>query len=84
MGFKGKLPKPTDYTPSSQETDDPEVFLRSVAKLPDQDYYLTLCFENGDQKLAFLKALGIEDYGDKFLDGRLFARKYGIKIPRRK
>jgi hypothetical protein len=79
--FRGKIPKPSHH---GIETDDPEIFLKSVAKISaDSEYHLTLCFENRDQKLAFLKALGISDYGDKFLDGRLFARIFGIKIPRR-
>ncbi|MFT3791522.1 MAG: hypothetical protein QM741_10665 [Rudaea sp.] len=47
----------------------------------DSEYWACLCFQNREQKEAFLSALGILDIGDKYLDGPLVAKRLGIELP---
>ena len=51
---------------------------RSHWQRRDTEFWCCLCFETRDQKDAFLKAAGLFDIGDKYLDGRQVARKLGI------
>ncbi len=47
----------------------------------DSEYWFTICFQSRAQKTAFLKALDLEVYGDKYLDGSRIAHKFGVKLP---
>ncbi len=47
----------------------------------DSEYWFAVCFQNRAQKEAFLKALGLELYGDKYLDGGRVAHKFGVTLP---
>ena len=49
-----------------------------VELVTDTEFWCCLCFETRDQKDNFLKAAGLFDIGDKYLDGRQVARKLGI------
>lgn len=48
----------------------------------DSEFWVAVCFQTRDQKEAFLKALGLFEAGDKYLDGIEVAEKLGIKIDR--
>ena len=47
----------------------------------DSEYWFAACFQTREQKEAFLKALDLLVYGDKYIDGRLLAEKLGIELP---
>lgn len=47
----------------------------------DTEYWIGVCFEDRDQKEAFLKALDLLDAGDKYVDGRALAHRLGIELP---
>lgn len=47
----------------------------------DSEFWLALCFQDREQKEAFIAALGLLAHGDKYLDGELVAQKLGITIP---
>jgi hypothetical protein len=47
----------------------------------DSEYWFAVCFLSREQKEAFLKALGWDSQGDKYLDGTLIAEKLGIVLP---
>lgn len=47
----------------------------------DSEYWFCVCFQNRDQKEAFLKALAWFNHGDKYLDGQWVAKKMGVELP---
>lgn len=47
----------------------------------DTEYWACLCFQTRSQKEAFLKALGLIDLGDKYINGVDAAEILGIRIP---
>ena len=47
----------------------------------DSEYWFAVCFQSRAQKNAFLKAMGITLWGDKYLDGARIADKFGITLP---
>ena len=47
----------------------------------DSEYWACICFQSRDQKEAFLAALKILEFGDKYLDGQLVAERLGVKLP---
>lgn len=47
----------------------------------DSEYWFAVCFQSRSQKNAFLKAMGITLWGDKYLDGARIADKFGITLP---
>lgn len=47
----------------------------------DSEYWACLCFQTRAQKDAFLTALNLIQFGDKYLDGREVARALGVSIP---
>jgi len=47
----------------------------------DSEYWFAVCFTSRAQKEAFLKAAGLWEAGDKYLDGRLVADAMGVEIP---
>ena len=47
----------------------------------DSEYWAAICFQTREQKEAFLSALKLLEFGDKYLDGRLVAERLGIKLP---
>ena len=49
----------------------------------DSGYWCALCFETREQVDAFLKEINWVD-GDKYIDGVVFARRLGIKLPEAK
>jgi hypothetical protein len=46
----------------------------------DTEYWCCMCFETREQKEAFLKALGMLEEGDKYIDGRKVAASLGIDV----
>jgi hypothetical protein len=53
-----------------------------IKTITDSEFWVALCFESRAQKDTFLKAIGLFGYGDKYLDGRLFAEAAGIELPK--
>lgn len=47
----------------------------------DSEYWACICFQTREQKEAFLSALKILEFGDKYLDGQLVAERLGVKLP---
>ena len=47
----------------------------------DSEYWAAICFQTREQKEAFLSALKILEFGDKYLDGQLVADRLGVKLP---
>lgn len=47
----------------------------------DSEYWVAICFQSRAQKEAFLGALDLLRHGDKYLDGRLLAKKLNIGLP---
>lgn len=47
----------------------------------DSEYWACLCFQTREQKEAFLSALNILKFGDKYLDGTLVAKELGVTLP---
>ncbi len=47
----------------------------------DSEYWAAICFQTREQKEAFLSALKLLEFGDKYLDGRLVAERLGVKLP---
>lgn len=47
----------------------------------DSEYWFCVCFQNRDQKEAFLKAMKWFEHGDKYLDGTYLAKRAGIELP---
>ena len=50
----------------------------------DSEYWVAICFQTREQKDAFLSALKILEFGDKYLDGQLVAERLGVKLPESK
>jgi len=48
----------------------------------DSEYWCCICFQTRDQKEAFLTALKILQYGDKYLDGQAVANELGVTLPK--
>ena len=46
----------------------------------DSEYWFAVCFTSRDEKEQFLKAAGLSDHGDKYLDGRIVADTLGINM----
>ena len=44
----------------------------------DSEFWCCLCFETREQKNAFLEATGFGEADDKYVDGRVAARKMGL------
>ena len=47
----------------------------------DTEYWACLCFQTREQKEAFLAALNILEFGNKYLDGQLVADRLGVSLP---
>ena len=47
----------------------------------DSEYWAAICFQTREQKEAFLSALKLLEFGDKYLDGRLVAERLGVNLP---
>jgi len=47
----------------------------------DSEYWACVCFQTREQKEAFLAALNILKFGDKYLDGELVAKELGVTLP---
>lgn len=47
----------------------------------DSEYWACVCFQTREQKEAFLSALNILEFGDKYIDGQLVANRLGIVLP---
>ena len=54
---------------------------KRFALATDTEYWSCICFQTREQKEAFLSALGVLKYGDKYLDGALVAKALGIDLP---
>lgn len=44
----------------------------------DSEFWFCVCFETREQKDKFLKAAGLWDIGDKYLDGRQVSKALGV------
>ena len=47
----------------------------------DTEYWACLCFQTREQKEAFLAALDLLKFGDKYLDGQEVAKQLGVALP---
>lgn len=47
----------------------------------DTEYWVGLCFQTREQKEVFLRAVGLLQAGDKYIDGRLLAKRMGVELP---
>lgn len=47
----------------------------------DSEYWCCVCFQTREQKEAFLKALDLLKYHDKYIDGQLLAKQLNIALP---
>jgi hypothetical protein len=47
----------------------------------DTEFWFAVCFQNREQKDAFLTALDLIQHGDKYLDGQYVAKKLGVELP---
>lgn len=47
----------------------------------DSEYWVGLCFQTRAQKEAFLAGAKLLQAGDKYIDGRLLAKRMGIALP---
>ena len=47
----------------------------------DSEYWVGVCFQTREQKEAFLAAVKLLQHGDKYIDGRLLAKRMGIELP---
>jgi len=47
----------------------------------DSEYWACICFQTREQKEHFLAALKILEFGDKYLDGLLVAKRLGVILP---
>ena len=54
---------------------------KRFALATDTEYWSCICFQTREQKEAFLAAIGVLQYGDKYLDGELVAKALGIELP---
>lgn len=53
---------------------------KRVQLVTDSEFWCCFCFENRVQKDAFLKALGLWEAGDKYVNGILAAKQLGIDL----
>lgn len=53
---------------------------KRVELVTDSEFWCCFCFETRTQKDAFLKALGLWEAGDKYVNGILAAKKLGIDL----
>ena len=54
---------------------------RNISHRFDTEYWFAVCFQDRDQKNAFLAALDLLKSGDKYIDGRVLAHRLGIALP---
>lgn len=47
----------------------------------DSEYWFAVCFQTRAQKEAFLRGVKLLQAGDKYIDGRLLAKRMGIELP---
>lgn len=47
----------------------------------DSEYWACICFQTREQKEAFLTALRLIEFGDKYLDGQVVAERLGVELP---
>lgn len=47
----------------------------------DSEYWFCVCFQSRAQKDAFLQAMNLFEHGDKYLDGQVVARRFGVELP---
>lgn len=45
------------------------------------EFWFCVCFQSQEQKDAFLKAVGIYEWGDKYIDGVEWAKQQDIDLP---
>jgi hypothetical protein len=46
----------------------------------DSEYWFAVCFQSRAEKETFLRAAGLWEHGDKYLDGRVVADTLGIDV----
>lgn len=47
----------------------------------DSEYWFAVCFQTREQKEAFLAAIKLLAYGDKYIDGQVLAEALGVALP---
>lgn len=47
----------------------------------DSEHWSCLCFQTREQADAFWQALDMSEYGGKYIDGEVLAKKLGIELP---
>lgn len=50
----------------------------------DSEFWFAVCFETREQKEEFLRAVGLWEHGDKYLNGRVVAKKLGVELSSRR
>ncbi|MEQ1694762.1 MAG: hypothetical protein ABL901_02880 [Hyphomicrobiaceae bacterium] len=55
---------------------------KSMALTTDGAFYCCLIFDTRDQKMAFLRGVGMEKEGDIYVDGRKLADRLSIELPK--
>jgi hypothetical protein len=85
LGLGGSEPEAADVPVEKKVAEIRTAFMQRtkneaarVELVTDTEFWCCLCFETREQKDNFLKAAGLFDIGDKYLDGRQVARKLGI------
>lgn len=54
---------------------------RRHADVMDPEYWSCIVFQSREQKMAVLRALGLPEEDDKYVDGNAFIRTLGLKVP---
>ena len=74
--------KEAELTLEALQNKERKKALREKLRLTtDSEYWCALCFETREQKDAFLKAIGVYELGDKYIDGQAVAQRMGIALP---
>jgi hypothetical protein len=55
---------------------------KRFAMATDAEYWTCICFQSREQKEAFLAALDLLKFGDRYLDGQEVAQQLGIELPK--
>ena len=56
--------------------------MAAFRELQRMDYHFVMCFEQGQQSIAFLRAIGYNQTEATFVDGTIVAKLLGIEIPK--
>lgn len=95
--MENPVPNPLDAVPDTDDAENDTKGMMSAALAAfktqakneekvfkdntDTEYWFAVCFQNREQKEAFLTATGLIGHGDKYLDGQYVAKKLGVTLP---